>query len=383
MVIGTEKTIPAGMREIAHDLVTAKRTILLPPTKSERKVPINLRDGDRHLFEKEFERDIFATELLKLENVRVNAEGLIFRQMSVLPQSFVNAALPPKQQRLKSRLKFLGRNYLRRKTIEVSNHCVWFVNNWSYNYFHWMTDSIPRLFAASALLPDVPVLLPSRYERTQYVQSSLRAFGRMDLQFVPEHQVFLLRTLLLPTETAVTGNYNDDLMKRLRRLYVNYYCDHAPSVRRWGDKIYVSRGKARRRRIVNEDGVIALLKDYGFETVYFEDLSFDEQAIISLHTKYLISNHGAGLTNMLFMREGSSVLELRLAGDTHSNCYFSLASALGLNYLYQTCRSRDDTEDAHTADLIVDFRMLRANIELMLRHDCGRSNGFDRSSVTS
>ena len=80
----------------------------------------------------------------------------------------------------------------------------------------------------------------------------------------------------------------------------------------------------------------------------------------------MISNHGGGLTNILFMKSGSSVLELRQSGDSHNNCYFSLASALYLKYYYQLCHSENPDEDAHTADLIVDCRRLRKNIEQIL-----------------
>ena len=90
------------------------------------------------------------------------------------------------------------------------------------------------------------------------------------------------------------------------------------------------------------------------------------QMRISQDAQYLISNHGAGLTNMLFMRPGSKVLELRKKGDARNNCYFALASALDLKYFYQLCNSKRPNENAHTADLIVDCRTLKATVEQML-----------------
>ena len=341
--------------------------ILLNQSTSRRRLPVNLRDGDLYLFAKELEKQIPATQLLDFKNVRVNDDGLIFRGVSILPESFVNARLP-RYRSIKHHLQFLTNNYLRRKTIEFSNDCIWFINNWAYNYFHWMTEAVPRLFAASHFLDKATVLLPGRYERTEYVQSSLRPFGALDLRFVPEHQVFLVRNLLLPTETAMTGNYNDALIREMRSFYTKYQRSRCrPSLPY--DKIYVSRGKARRRKLMNEDGVISLLRDYGFETIYLEDLKFEDQVLVSMNAKYLVSNHGAGLTNMLFMNAGSSVLELRKERDARSNCFFSLASAVDLNYFYLTCRSYDETEDAHTADLIVDFKKLRETVELMLLHE--------------
>jgi len=87
---------------------------------------------------------------------------------------------------------------------------------------------------------------------------------------------------------------------------------------------------------------------------------------ISSQARYLVSNHGAGMTNMLFMPEGSNVLELRHREDCINNCYFTLSSALNLNYFYQTCPSGGDAQDPHAADLLVDANALRANLTLML-----------------
>jgi capsular polysaccharide biosynthesis protein len=117
---------------------------------------------------------------------------------------------------------------------------------------------------------------------------------------------------------------------------------------------------------VNEDEVGAALKDYGFRSIRFEDYSFAEQVQIASKARFLVSNHGAGLTNMLFIASGSSVLELRKREDSHNNCYFPLASALDLHYFYQLCDPLDPNEDAHSADLIVRVELHRKNVEEML-----------------
>jgi hypothetical protein len=69
---------------------------------------------------------------------------------------------------------------------------------------------------------------------------------------------------------------------------------------------------------------------------------------------------------MLFMRAGSHVLELRHRADGVSNCYFALASALDLDFFYQTCDPENPGEDAHTANLRVDVGALGTTLDLML-----------------
>jgi capsular polysaccharide biosynthesis protein len=108
------------------------------------------------------------------------------------------------------------------------------------------------------------------------------------------------------------------------------------------------------------------LRGFGFRVVYAEDHTFEEQVEMASRARFFVSNHGAGLTNMLFMRDGGRVLELRHHADSINNCYFTMASALGLEYFYQTCRPGDPSEDPHTADLRVTPRLLADNLRLML-----------------
>ncbi len=120
------------------------------------------------------------------------------------------------------------------------------------------------------------------------------------------------------------------------------------------------------RKISNEESVLLILSRYGFNKVCLEDYSFEEQVEIMINVKHLIANHGAGLTNMLLMQKTGNVLELRKEGDSNSNCFYSLASALNHNYFYQLCQPDDSIRSGHSADLIVDCNLLEINIKMML-----------------
>lgn len=119
------------------------------------------------------------------------------------------------------------------------------------------------------------------------------------------------------------------------------------------ERIYISRRLAGRRRIVNESEIVQIFKKLDFQLIRAEDLSFEDQVKLFSRARYLVSNHGAGLTNMLFMKEGGRVLELRHVSDYVNNCYFNLASALNLKYYYQLCKAEKDSADPHAADVVV------------------------------
>lgn len=302
-------------------------------------------------------------ELLELRGVGVSSDGVLFRKGKVLAESFASPGNLENFRREHGGLKFFVDNYLLKRRRTPKGDVVWFVDDWSYMYFHWIADALPRLFVARRNLAGSVLLLPHRYRSLEYVGASLRPFAVEQLNFIDEGEVFFCERLILPTRTAPTGNYNEEIVRDLRNFYADFYKDAGGGA---GEKVYVSRGRARRRKITNEQKVVDILREYGFRVVYFEEHAFEQQVRIAREARYLVSNHGAGLANMFFMNPGGSVLELRKKGDGHNNCYFSLASAMNLKYFYQTCDAEDPGADAHAADLIVDERSLRENVELML-----------------
>jgi capsular polysaccharide biosynthesis protein len=123
-------------------------------------------------------------------------------------------------------------------------------------------------------------------------------------------------------------------------------------------KVYISRARAARRRVSNEAELRQHLEAQGFETIYLEGMPFAEQVRLLSETATLIANHGAGLTNLMFMQPGTRVTEIRLQGDTHNNCYFSLARAVGVEYHYVLANPVNRGEGAHTADVRVPLGQL-------------------------
>jgi capsular polysaccharide biosynthesis protein len=341
-------------------------TTLRPETTSQRKLPLNLKQDDLSLFSGELERVIPPTRLLKLHHVSVSAEGVLFQKGKMLPESF---AFPHTRASWKRRsvVKFFANNYLLRRRRRFARASIWVTDDWSAGYFHWLADVLPRLFTMKEQLKDLVLLLPHACKQLQYVADSLLPFGLGGVEFIAPDEVLVCENLLVPTQTAPSGHYNDELIRSVRKLMVEFFVDNATAARETAtDRIYISRAGAPKRRIANEEEVLAVLREFNFRIVHAEDHSFAEQVRLAAGSRHLVSNHGAGMTNMLFMKPGTNVFELRYANDSISNCYFTLASALNLNYFYQTCEPEHTNEGSHTANLVVDAKALKASLELML-----------------
>jgi hypothetical protein len=74
-------------------------------------------------------------------------------------------------------------------------------------------------------------------------------------------------------------------------------------------KIYISRRKSGRGPN-NESDIENMLEAEGFNILFPEELNFEEQVLAFSNASILISPHGAGLTNIAFMPEGSSLIEI-------------------------------------------------------------------------
>jgi capsular polysaccharide biosynthesis protein len=336
--------------------------MLVQETLSRRKLPVNFNSVDLKLFSHELEKAIPATTLLELHNVKISAKGILFKGNHILPESF---AFPSniRQWKLRSFLKFFATNNFLRRARTIEQEVLWVTDDWSNGYFHWLTDVLSRLFVMRDRLDEKVLLLPWNFQSLDFVQASLKLFD-VKVEFIGKNEVVKCRRVWMPTHTAPSGHYNEPVIRGVRDLLRETY--GTATQENDNERIYISRSRAPKRRIANEPAITDILIEFGFRTIFAEDLSFAQQARIFSGARYLVSNHGAGLTNMLFMTAGASVLELRHETDAVNNCYFTLASALGLNYFYQTCASHNADEDPHTAPLVVDAAVLRASLALLV-----------------
>ena len=140
-----------------------------------------------------------------------------------------------------------------------------------------------------------------------------------------------------------SGFYKKNQLLSLKKKLQNFY---NLDIQNHTKKIYVSRKKASVRKIENETEVINLLKKHGFEIVNAEELNFKQQVELFSQCKFLISIHGAALTNCLFMPERSKVIELyREKSNKLSEmnyCYQRQTTALNINHNYFYCKTGEN-----------------------------------------
>ena len=84
---------------------------------------------------------------------------------------------------------------------------------------------------------------------------------------------------------------------------------YADSYQNTPRRIYIHRqGVA--RSVDNFEGIRSLLQNFDVEPVSLEKLSISEQVNLFSKADLVVAEHGAGLVNTIFMRPGSTVVEV-------------------------------------------------------------------------
>ncbi|ORE94252.1 hypothetical protein ATO13_09266 [Stappia sp. 22II-S9-Z10] len=95
-------------------------------------------------------------------------------------------------------------------------------------------------------------------------------------------------------------------------------------------RIYISRGKAKRRRLLNEADILPALARHGYEVVNFEDHGVAGAARLLAGAEHIVGLHGAGFANMVFAPATCRVTELH--GPHCSAEYRDIAAIRGMPY---------------------------------------------------
>lgn len=208
------------------------------------------------------------------------------------------------------------------------------------------------------------MLLPKQLSELDFVTKSFDVLEFTSLWHEPCERIFV-RDLWIIGPTAPTGNYRSSLIQEVSKQIVEslalpYASNTIPK------NYYIRRKDANRRYLSNEDEILDLLSSSGFQSIVLAGYTLADQVRTFLNSSLIVSIHGNGLTNMMWMPPGSSVIEIRRSGDASNNCYFSLAMALGHKYYYLQAPSVDDAQDTHTANLVVDPSLLDITIQQAL-----------------
>jgi hypothetical protein len=224
--------------------------------------------------------------------------------------------------------------------IEMPQTSAVLVSPESHHYYHWMFDVLPRIKLYGDVFSQVDFFYVSSAVPEKFL-NVLTAFGvtKEKVKLLKDTEKLKFANLFVGSLPGSEGRSPRWAVEFIRQQLLS---KASLSVTK---KIYFKRGSAANRRVLNEDRIISILMAEGFNIVDPENLSIHEQVEIAQSAKIIVSAHGAALTNLVFAAEGKcSVVEIFSPDYFRTDCYYTLASILNLNYWYLTGIKPENTE---------------------------------------
>jgi capsular polysaccharide biosynthesis protein len=198
-------------------------------------------------------------------------------------------------------------------------------------YFHWLFDVLPRLeiLRRAGWNDDRWDHLVVNASGAPYERETLARFGVSDehIRQVDVH-AHVIADRLVSTSTVSSSGYVPEWACRLvrDRLLPGDTAAAGPPLR-----LYISREDALQRRLADEDRLVALLEPLGFTCLTLSGRPLDEQVELFSRAEIVVGPHGGGLSNVVFCRPGTAVVEL-YADDYVNPVFWGISNHLGLRH---------------------------------------------------
>lgn len=174
-------------------------------------------------------------------------------------------------------------------------------------YEHWLIDSLPRLALLDALPDDYRVILPPQPRSFHLETLALLGIGAarllpLETPFMTvEHLHFChaAQITCLPHQAHLHA-VSSRLLRAAR--VTNALQPHR--------RLYLSRAKTARQRIVNEADLLPMLRHYDFEIVVCEELSVKDQICLFAEAAVVMGAFGSATHNIIFCPSGAVMIEL-------------------------------------------------------------------------
>ena len=344
------------------------------------KFPLNMEQECQKLFEPDNKFKTVNLKVRYLKNCFVNHYGLVLKNGFLVKGCAPNIGfeLYDDSFYFKHWTKALEQQVVSKygKSIKSINlvddtkyliiHSPWF------SYYFWITECLPRLLMVKDQLDDLTLIYPESWDNLSYVNETLELFPNLKLKRIESDVHIRVKNLVLPEVKPWTPMFIPASVFEVRDFLFQALDDKDIKSPIETDKVYISRAGSKRRKFINENLVENLMEKYDFSVVRMEELTFFDQIALMRQTKFMTAMTGAGLINILFMKQGGGFLDLTNQEYKYKSQYkfhyFKLCNILGIDYAVNFFQSEKNQNIDHWSNqnLIEDISKIEEGIKLIL-----------------
>ena len=245
---------------------------------------------------------------------------------------------------------------------------IWYDGSATRNYYHHLVNALISLqqMERSGLPFDTPVLITRKMYEQIYFQNLYKRstqFQKLNWYVVGDQEWVRVKKLY----KFQTAPFNPAAWNTMRAMYA------LPNLKPWR-KVFLNRDRKRYGRyLTNEQEILDMLKQFGFEEVFAENLTIEQQAQMFQETEYLVALTGAGLIQQFFMNYAHGHVIETMPRNRLMPEYYWQAYTIGMKY-YDVVVGGDMRDGK---DYPVDVIVLKAAVERMLNNQqLGRVYGL-------
>lgn len=238
--------------------------------------------------------------------------------------------------------------------------------------YHWIYETLPRLELLRKAGYTWDKLDGIFLRRPQFEAH----YATLDLLGIPKEKiVWCLKNShfaaekIVASPVPIVSSYHPAWVHQFLRALPGFPLEAYKAEKR---RILISRGEGstKRRRVLNQKELAKSLKEsFGFEEVQLASLSFLDQVRVFASAEWIISPHGAGLSNLTFAPEGAKVIEI-FTPEYTPIMFRNIAWETGLHYQATVGTAVAPEEPSHFgADIVADiasvhqlFRQMEASL---------------------
>ncbi len=264
------------------------------------------------------------TFILSLQNAHVISDGVVVTKDNRILSDFFNEMGPELVHH-----SIFTKWFLPKEKI-INGQTALLIDKQNGFYFHWMFDVLPRLVMLENNNYNIDNYLFYQLDKPfQFETLNILGIDTRKIIQATKKSNFLVKNLIAPSLPGVSGIITMDSYKILREKMIPKNINRDNKYQ----KIYISRAKAKLRKILNEDELINFLKKFNFVSVNLEDYSLIDGIKIINSAQIIIAPHGAGLANMVFCNPKTKIVEI-FSENYINTCYRKMSYICDTEYYY-------------------------------------------------
>ncbi|MBL1233284.1 MAG: glycosyltransferase family 61 protein [Vicingaceae bacterium] len=253
-----------------------------------------------------------------------------------------------------------------RPTIELEQG-IFLSGHWPHNWYHWLIEILPKREVYEFLpkkYKNYPLLIPEKIKNLKNHTIVLnQLFPNATVIYLKDIHWYKIEDLVWLDSPVISSpdfkykranfnildtNLNWELMKTFKKRLLNAEKNLSPKRR-----IFLARNQD--KRAYNQNEVYEMLKKYDFESVYFENLTPEEQINTMNNTNFIVGPTGAAWANLIFCNEYIKGVIWMPDIVRNANIYANLAqlSKINLVHYYYPCKSDDWIEFMNSNETVV------------------------------